>query len=114
MAIKITSPKSGQIDRTQSSIPVTWTNDDSNYSGHQSSYEIQYKYSTDSSWSTLGKVTSTTQQGDLKGIFTALGVDAKEIYYRICVRYDLFTSTSLGATAGGVDYSDVYSIIFRG
>jgi hypothetical protein len=72
MAIKITSPKSGQIDRTQSSIPVTWTNNDSNYNGHQTSYEIQYKYTTDASWSTLGKVTSSTQQGDLKGIFTTL------------------------------------------
>ena len=114
MAINITSPQTGQIDRTQSSIPVTWTNSDSIYNGHQSSYEIQYKYVADASWSTLGKVTSSAQQGDLKGIFTALGTDAKEIYYRICVRYDLFTSSSLGAKAGGVDYSAVYSIIFRG
>lgn len=114
MAINITSPQTGQIDRTQSSIPVTWTNSDSIYNGHQSSYEIQYKYVADASWSTLGKVTSPAQQGDLKGIFTALGTDAKEIYYRICVRYDLFTSSSLGAKAGGVDYSAVYSIIFRG
>ena len=114
MAINILSPRTGQIDRTQSSIPVTWENTDSIYNSHQTSYEIQYKYVADSSWKSLGRVTSSTQSGDLKGIFTDLGTDAKEIYYRICVRYDPFIASSLGAKVGGVDYSAVYSIIFRG
>jgi len=34
MAINILSPRTGQIDRTQSSIPVTWENTDSIYNSH--------------------------------------------------------------------------------
>ena len=115
MAIQITAPLSTYVDRTKT-IAVTWSNTDSIYNGHQTSYEIQYRLPSSSSWSTLGTVTSSTASATLNGIFDAVGEDAEEYYYRIVVKYTNFDakSTSLGGMTSGTDYSDVYSIAFHG
>ena len=115
MAIQITAPKSGYVDRT-ATITLSWTNTDSIYNGHQTSYEIQYKTPSASSWSTLGTVTSSSMSATLNGLFTAVEEDAEEYYYRLCVKYANFDAknTSLGGMASGTDYSDVYSIAFHG
>lgn len=115
MAIQIQTPQSGYVDRTKT-ITVTWTNTDSIYNGHQSSYEIQYRLPSSTSWSTLGVVTSSKQEATLNGIFDTIETDAEEYYYRIVVQYNNFDAkaTTLGGMASGTDYSDVYSIAFHG
>ena len=115
MAIQITAPLSTYVDRTKP-ITVTWSNTDSIYNGHQTSYEIQYRLPSSSSWSTLGTVTSSTSSATLNGIFDKVEEDAEEYYYRIVVKYSNFDakSTSLGGMASGTDYSDIYSIAFHG
>ena len=52
----------------------------------------------------------------LNGLFDAVGEDAEEYYYRLCIKYNNFNarSTSLGGDASGTDYSDIYSIAFHG
>ena len=79
MAIQIQTPQSGYVDRTKT-ITVTWTNTDSIYNGHQSSYEIQYKLPSSTSWSTLGVVTSSNQEATLNGIFENLEYTMEDIH----------------------------------
>ena len=110
MAVTITAPQSGYFDRT-GAITVSWTN--SITSPPQTAYEIMYKLKTASSWSTLGRVTSTATSANLKPIYDAVSQDAVEFYYKVVVYHDLATLSS-GNKEGGVEHSAVYSIMFHG
>lgn len=110
MAITITAPQSGYFDRT-GAITVSWTN--SITSPPQTAYEIMYKLKTASSWSTLGRVTSTATSANLKPIYDAVSQDAQEFYYKVVVYHDLATLSS-GNKEGGVEHSAVYSLMFHG
>ena len=110
MAVTITAPQSGYFDRT-GAITVSWTN--SITAPPQTAYEIMYKLKTASSWSTLGKVTSTATSANLKPIYDAVSQDAVEFYYKVVVYHDLATLSS-GNKEGGIEHSAVYSIMFHG
>ena len=110
MAVTITAPQSGYFDRT-GAITVSWTN--SITSPPQTAYEIMYKLKTASSWSTLGRVTSTATSANLKPIYDAVSQDAVEFYYKVVVYHDLATLSS-GNKEGGIEHSAVYSIMFHG
>lgn len=110
MSITITSPPT-YVDRTQDII-VSWTNSDSTRNSAQSSFELQYKLKSDSSWSPGGTGTTAKSVNLKTALFDYAGVDATEYYYRILVRYNSYT-VSVG-TESGYEYSPVYNIMFHG
>ena len=115
MAINITAPLSGYLDRTQT-ITVSWNNTNSDLSGKQSSYELQYKLPSETGWNTLGIVESANTSASLNEMFdiaeNVTYSDATEYYYRVVVRYDNVPAGLEFVT--GTEYSDVYSVAFHG
>ena len=115
MAINITAPLSGYLDRTQT-ITVSWNNTNSDLSGKQSSYELQYKLPSETGWNTLGIVESANTSASLNEMFdiaeNVTYSDATEYYYRVVVRYDNVPAGIEFVT--GTEYSDVYSVAFHG
>ena len=115
MAISITAPQSGYVDRSAGVI-VSWTNSDSNLNGKHTSYELQYKLPSETGWNTLGIINSAENSASLNEMFDAAEnitySDAKEYYYRVVLRYENVPSNFQNYT--GVEYSDVYSIAFHG
>ena len=105
--VSITSPQSAFLNANNAQNLVKWTNQRSG----QTAYEILYKLKSADSWSTLGKVASTTPQADLNGIFTAIGrKDIQELYYRILVYYSW---TEGNDQITGSEYTDAYRVIFN-
>lgn len=113
MAISITL-NNQYLDRNVAQN-ISWTNSDSQLNARQTSYEVQYKLKTASSWNTLGVKPSTATTINLVDIFNATGIqiDATEIYFRVKINYNQFTAND-GNIVGGTEYSPVYSIMFHG
>lgn len=75
----------------------------------QSAYEVLYKLKESDTWSTSGKFNSNISQYDLMNIYYNLGVDFKEIQYKIKLWYN---TTSGDGTLTGTEESDTYTLIF--
>ena len=105
--VTILQPLSVYVDNDKAEdYTLKWEN---SMSG-QTAYEILYKIRKDSTWLTLGKVTSTQQTFDLRNLHKAFGNDFEEIQYRVLVYYSVKNSEG---TLTGKEYSDVYSVIFN-
>lgn len=110
MAVTITSCPTSVI--TGNSVTIAFTSD----GGARSAYEIMYKLKTDTSWSTLGKVTNYSTTGitvDAKEVGNKV-VDFVEVYIRILVYYS--DSGNVGKSdivKNHIEYSSPKSIIFK-
>ena len=104
--ITITHPQSkyGPIDDSNGFI-LKWT---STIDG-QTDYEILYKIKGFDSWSTSGKINSTSSEYNLLNIYNNLGVDFTEIQYKVKLWY---STTNETGELTGTEESDTYTLIF--
>lgn len=107
MAVTILKPKSAYINiQDSASRTLQWQA----ITG-QTAYEICYKRKASSSWSTLGKVTSTDTTFDLKKVYDVISsIDFQDLHYRVIVYY---TQENAEGTLNAKEISEAFNLIFR-
>lgn len=107
MSVTIIQPKSAYVNvDVDGDALCKWSSSEG-----QVAYEILYKRKESTSWSTMGKVASTSKEYDLKSIYNnTANIEIAEIYYKVKIYYDFYKNNEHHT---GTDVSQAYEIIFR-
>lgn len=106
MAAELIFPQNKIVDVDGSTINIEWT-----ATQPQSSFEVQYKLHSSSTWSTCGVINEpNTRKYSVMNIYNLVGADFYEVYYRLIINYS--GTNGIGAIEGK-EVSPTYSLIFR-